>query len=71
MNPPHWKREHQIAFAFAALIGAFVGISIGLREFEAHTSNYWLHVGSWGVLGAFLGAAGGFLRQLLRGRKSN
>jgi FtsH-binding integral membrane protein len=71
MNPVHWKREHQIAFLVAAVIGAGMGIYIGVRQVEPSTNAYWLHVGLWGVAGMMLAAAGAFIRQLIRNRNSN
>ena len=71
MNPLHWEREHQIAFFVAAVFGAALGSFIGLRQVEPSTSLYWLHVGSWSVAGTVLAAAGAFIRQVLRDRKSN
>ena len=71
MNPFDWKREHQIAFLVAAVIGAGMGIFIGVRQVEPSTNAYWLHVGSWGVAGTMLAAFGAFIRQLIRNKNSN
>jgi H+/Cl- antiporter ClcA len=70
LNPLHWKPEHRVAFVFAAVFGACIGIFAGLGHFDPYTSNRWLLVGLYGVGGMLLGAAGGLLRQLLRDRKS-
>ena len=69
MNPLHWKREHQIAFLVAAVVGAVMGVYIGLRQVEPATNLYWLHVGIWGLAGAMLAGVGAFIRQLIRDRK--
>ena len=66
MNPPHWKREHQIAFLVAVVFGAIMGITIGLLQVEPSTSLYWLGGGLWGLAGAMLAGAGAFIRQLIR-----
>jgi hypothetical protein len=70
MNPLHWKREYQIAFLGAAVFGACVGIFAGVRQIEPSASFYWFHVGLWGAIGAVMGAAGAFVRQLMRDRNS-
>ena len=69
MNPIRWKRDHQIAFLGAAVFGAFVGIVVGVRRTDPSASQdlYWLTLGLWAGAGAAAGAAGGFIRQLLRG----
>jgi hypothetical protein len=66
MNPLRWKREHQIAFLGATVVGACIGIFAGIRQVEPFANLYWLWVGLWGAGGAVLGAAGAFIRQLLR-----
>jgi hypothetical protein len=71
MNPLHWKREHQIAFLGAAVVGACIGIFAGTRQVEPSANLYWLLVGLWGAAGAVVAAAGAFIRQLLRDRTSN
>jgi hypothetical protein len=71
MNPLHWKQEHQIAFLVAAVFGAIMGITIGLRQVEPSTSLYWLHGGLWGLAGAMLAGAGAFIRQLIREKSAN
>jgi hypothetical protein len=68
MNFNHWKREHQIAFYFAAVFGACMGVFAGMGHFDPYTSFRWLWIGGWGVVGTLMGAAGGFLRQVLRNR---
>jgi hypothetical protein len=71
MNPLHWKREHQIAFLVAVVFCACIGIFAGVRQVEASTDLYWLWVALWGAAGAAMGAAGAFIRQLMRNRISN
>jgi hypothetical protein len=66
MNPLRWKREHQIAFLGAVVIGACIGVFAGARQFEPSTSDYWAWVGLWGLAGAVMAAAGAYIRQLLR-----
>ena len=68
MNPLNWKREYQIALFVAAIFGFCIGIYAGVRSVDPHTNLYLLQVGLWGAGGCVLGAAGGFLRQLLRDR---
>ena len=68
MNPFDWKREHQIAFLIAALIGAGMGIYIGMRQVAPSSSSDWLQVGAWGIAGTMLAAAGAYFRQLMRNR---
>jgi hypothetical protein len=70
MNPLRWKREYQIALLVAALFGAVMGISVGLRQTEPSIQFYWLHVGAWGAVGVVLAGVGAFIRQMLRDRKS-
>jgi hypothetical protein len=71
MNPLRWKREHQIAFLGAAVVGAGIGIFAGTRQVEPSVNHYWLSLALWGVAGAVTGAAGAFMRQLARDRSSN
>jgi hypothetical protein len=75
MNPLHWKREHQIALLGAAVVGAAIGIFAGTRQVEPSADLYWLWLwlwlARWGAAGAVMGATGGFIRQLSRGRTSN
>jgi H+/Cl- antiporter ClcA len=71
MNPFDWKPEHRVAFVFAAIFGACIGVFGGMGHFDPYTSHRWLWVALYGAVGTALGAAGGFLRQLLRGRISN
>jgi hypothetical protein len=68
MNPLHWKRDYQIAFLIAVLLGAGMGIYIGQRQVDPSTSAYWLRIGLSGVAGAVLAGAGAFIRQLMRNR---
>jgi hypothetical protein len=71
LNPLHWTSGHLIAFVFAAVFGACIGLFYGIGQFDPYTDQRWLWIGLYCVVGALLGAAGGFLRQLLRGEKSN
>jgi hypothetical protein len=66
MNPLHWKREYQIAFLGAAVLGSYIGTFVGVRQAEPSATFYWLWVGLWGVAGTLMSAAGAFIRQLLR-----
>jgi hypothetical protein len=68
MNPLHWKREYQVALFVAAIFGFSIGVYAGVRNVVPYTDLYLLRVCLWGVGGCVLGAAGGFLRQLLRDR---
>jgi hypothetical protein len=63
MNPLNWKREYQIAFVVATIIGAGMGVYIGLRQSPPLDE---LHLTLWGIGGAVLGAAGAFIRQSMR-----
>jgi hypothetical protein len=71
MNPLHWKREHQVAFLGATAVGGCIGIFAELHQVEASANFHWLQVEFWGAAGAVMGAAGAFIRQLLRDRTSN
>jgi hypothetical protein len=66
MNPLHWKRDHQIAFLGAAVLGACIGTFVGVRQVEPSANFYWLWVGLWGAAGTLMSAAGAFIRQLFR-----
>ena len=70
MNPLKWKREYQIALFIAAIFGFCIGIYAGVRNVDPNTNLYLLRVCLWGAGGCVLGAAGGFLRQMLRDRNS-
>ena len=68
MNPLHWTRTHRIAFLAAATLGACIGFVVGIGRVDPSVSQnfYWLRLALWVVSGAVMGAAGGFIRQLLR-----
>jgi uncharacterized membrane protein len=68
MNPSKWKRDYQVAFVGATIFGASMGVFIGLRQTAATDG---LHLTLWGIAGAALGAAGAFIRQLMRNRNIN
>lgn len=71
MNPLNWKRDHQIAFLIAVLLGLGMGAYIGQRQLDPSTSGYWLHIGLWGIAGAVLAGAGAYIRQLMRNTNSD
>lgn len=77
MNPLHWKHEHQIALACAALLGA--GISLFLAWQGVHPRGhwqfielcqcavnfYWLIVFACSLAGAAVGAVLVYIAKLL------
>jgi hypothetical protein len=78
MNPLRWKREHQVALAVAALIGAFVGPLVGYALYAAGSGaegaiglNYWFtgrRIGNllWAIPGAAIGAGIVYALRLAR-----
>lgn len=63
MNPLGWKREHQVAFAIAILLGAGVGLLLGMRQ---HNSENWLQVElSWDDVSNFFANGGGWEWSLI------
>jgi hypothetical protein len=65
VNPLRWKREHQIAFWLAVVLGGSMGIAVGLQRVGPSASVL------WGVVGAVMAGAGAYVRQMLRNRNSN
>ena len=41
MNPLAWKREHQIALAFAVIVGGVIGLIIGVYVTPSYVSFRW------------------------------
>ena len=41
MNPLRWKREHQIAWALAMVLGALIGFLWGIHEAPTHSRDVW------------------------------
>lgn len=75
MNPMKWKREHQVAFGIAALIGAVLGVLVAYTTRTNPNSLgffYWVELRGWpaaiwpGLLGAAVGSGIVYVRQLLK-----
>jgi len=80
MNPLHWRREHQIALAVAAALGAFVGLLYGFNYVRGVPGCSWFDTGychdaysaylravlKWPLFGAIIGGGIVYVRQLLR-----
>jgi hypothetical protein len=69
MNPLNWRPEHQLALVVGAAVGIALGLLIGFIYNGVHyaTLSQWL-VGSafrWAILGALVGGATIYTRQLL------
>ena len=68
MSLRHWQRTHRVVFLAAVVFGACIGAVAGIRRVNASVNQdfYWLWLGLWIGSGAMIGAAVGFIRQLIR-----
>ncbi len=69
MNPLKWRLEHQAALVLGAAVGIVIGLLIGFIYNGVHyvTLSQWLGWSAfrWAVLGALLGGATIYMRELL------
>ena len=69
MNPLNWRPEHQLALVVGAAVGLAVGLLTGFIYNGVHyaTLSQWLGWSAirWAILGALLGGATIYTRELL------